>query len=64
MFYTYIHAYNIEYLNRRVFVMNLLTCAPNKASNQPAHTLSLIKVFVVRIKKLCTLDYPNTPNKF
>ena len=29
----------------------LLTCAPNEDSNQPAHPRSLIRVFVVRIKK-------------
>ena len=29
----------------------LLTCAPNEDSNKPAHRRSLIRVFVVRIKK-------------
>ena len=37
----------------------LRTCAPNKDSNQPVHSRSLISVFVVRMKKLCILGYPN-----
>ena len=37
----------------------LLTCAPNEDSNQPAHSLRLIRVFVVHMKKLYTLSYPN-----
>ena len=36
----------------------LLTCAPSEDSNQPAHSRSLIRVFVVRVKKLCILGYP------
>ena len=36
----------------------LLACAPNEDSNQPAHPLSLIRVFVVRIKKLSIILYP------
>ena len=35
-----------------------LTCAPKKDSDQPAHPRSLIKVFVVRMKKLCIPGYP------
>ena len=35
-----------------------LTCVPNKDSNQPVHLHSLIRAFVVRIKKLCILGYP------
>ena len=34
-----------------------LTCASNEESNQPAHPCSLIRVFVVRMKKLWILDY-------
>ena len=36
----------------------LLTYAPNEDSNQPAHPRSLIRVFVVRMNKLCILGYP------
>ena len=36
----------------------LLTCAPNEDSYQPVHPRSLIRVFVVRMKKLCILGYP------
>ena len=36
----------------------LLKCAPNEDSNQPAHPCSLIKDFVVRMKKPCILGYP------
>ena len=37
----------------------LLTCAPNEDSDQPAHSRSLIRVFIVRMKKLCVLVLPN-----
>ena len=37
----------------------LLTCASNEDSDQPAHPRSLISVFVVRMKKHCTLGYLN-----
>ena len=33
-------------------------CASSKDSNQPAHPCSLIRVFVVRLKKLCIIGYP------
>ena len=36
----------------------LLQCIPNKDFNQPAHPRSLIKVFVVHMKKICFLGYP------
>ena len=36
----------------------LQTCAPNEDSNQTAHPRSLIRVFVIRMKKLCILGYP------
>ena len=36
----------------------LLTCAPNEDSDQPAHPRSLIRVYVVRMNKLCILGYP------
>ena len=36
----------------------LLKCTPNEDSNQLAHPRSLIRVFVVRMKKLCILGYP------
>ena len=36
----------------------LLTCAPNEYSNEPAHPYSLIRVFVVRVKKRSILGYP------
>ena len=32
--------------------------APNENSNQPAYPRSLIRVFVLRMKKLCILGYP------
>ena len=37
--------------------MYLLTCAPNKYSNQPVQPGSLIRVFVVCMKKLHFLGY-------
>ena len=33
------------------------TCVPNENSNQPAHSRSLIWVFIVRMKKFCILGY-------
>ena len=36
---------------------NLLTCAPNEGSNQPAHPRSQVRAFVVRRKKRCVLGY-------
>ena len=36
-----------------------MTRPSNVDSNQPVHSRSVIRVFVVRIKKLCTLGYPN-----
>ena len=41
----------------------LVTCGPNEDSNQPAHPRSLIRVFVVRLKKLCILGYPKCAMK-
>ena len=38
--------------------MYLLTCATNEDSNQPAHPRSLIRAFVVRMKKFCIISYP------
>ena len=37
----------------------LLTCALKEDSDQPAHPRSLIRVFVVRMMKLCILGCPN-----
>ena len=37
----------------------LQTCAPNEDLNQPVHLRSLIRVFVVSMKKLSILVYPN-----
>ena len=50
--YTYISVYFHLYA---VTWENILTCAPNVESNQPAR--SLIRVFVVIMKKFCVLDY-------
>ena len=36
----------------------LLTCAPNKNSNQPGHPRSLVRAFVIRMKKLCIFGCP------
>ena len=36
----------------------ILTCAANENSNQPTHPSSLIRVFVLRLKKCCVLGYP------
>ena len=41
----------------------LLTCTTNEVSNQPAHPRSLIRLFVVGVKKFCTLGYSNAPVK-
>ena len=38
--------------------MYLLTCAPNEDSNQPAHPRSLIRIFIVRMTKLCIICNP------
>ena len=38
--------------------MYLLTCAPKEDSNQHVHPHSLIRVFIVRMKKLCFLWCP------
>ena len=35
-----------------------LTCSPNNHSNQHAHLRSLIRAFIVRMKKLCIRWYP------
>ena len=35
-----------------------LTCVLKEDSNQPAQPDSLIRVFVVRMRKLCILGYP------
>ena len=54
--YTYcLHTYVFEPLRQKMY---LLTCASNEDSIQPAHPRSLIRVFVVRMEKLCTLVYP------
>ena len=37
----------------------LLTCASNEDSDQPPHLHSLVRVFVVRMKKHCILRYLN-----
>ena len=36
---------------------NKMTCAPSEDSNQPGHPPSLIRVFVVRMKKIWVLSY-------
>ena len=33
-------------------------CAPNEDSNQPANPRNLTRMFVVRIRKLCVIDFP------
>ena len=38
----------------------ILQCAPNEDSDQPAHPRSLIRVFDVRMKKLCILTFPKS----
>ena len=37
--------------------------APNEDSNQPARLSCLTRVFVVRMKKLCILGYPNASSE-
>ena len=39
----------------------LLTCAPNEDSNQFAYARSLIRIFIVRMKKIYILRYPRGP---
>ena len=41
----------------------LLTCVPDKDSNQPAHPRSLIVVIVVFMKKLASLAIQNAPSE-
>ena len=43
--------------------MYLLPCAHNEDSNQPAHSRSLIRVLVVRMKKVCNLGNPKCDHK-
>ena len=43
--------------------MYLLTCAPNAALNQRAHSSSLIRVFIIRMKKLQSLAIQNAPSE-
>ena len=38
-----------------------LICAANEDSNQLAHPRSKVRVFVVRIKKILSLDIQNAP---
>ena len=37
---------------------NKMACAPSEDSDQPGHPSSLIRVFVVRMKKAWVLNYP------
>ena len=37
---------------------NKMACAPSKDSDQPGHPTSLIRVFIVRMKKPWVLSYP------
>ena len=37
---------------------NKMAYAPSKDSDQPGHPLSLIRVFAVRMKKVCDFSYP------
>ena len=37
---------------------NKMACAPSNDSDQPGHPPSLIRVFVVRMKKALVLSYP------
>ena len=48
------------YVHMRCYVKKKRTFwrAPNEDSKQPAHARSLIRIFVVRMKKLCILGYP------
>ena len=39
--------------------MSLPICVPNEDTNQPAHLHNLIRVFIVHMKKVCILWYPN-----
>ena len=41
----------------------LLTCAPKEASDQPAHQHSLIRVFVVRVRKLWIIAIQIAPSE-
>ena len=43
---------------------HLLICAVYKDSNQPAYPYSLIRDFVIRMKKLCIHDYPNCASQY
>ena len=38
----------------------LLSCVTTEDSNQPAHLRSVVNVFVVWMKKLCSLGYPKS----
>ena len=40
-----------------------LTCVPNEDSDQPAHTGSLIRIFVDRMKKHSILGYQKAPGE-
>ena len=66
MIYRYVIRVTPVYLiiySPHIFVLqhqkkNLLTCAHNENSDQPAHPRSLIRVFVVRMMKRCIIGYP------
>ena len=61
MYVSFILSYMLELSRNERNVV--LTCAPNEGSNQPAHPRSLIRVFIVRMEKLCILGYPNVPSE-
>ena len=42
---------------------NQMACVPSEDSDQPGHSPSLIRVFVVRMKKAWFLSYPLSPQR-
>ena len=40
-----------------------LACAPNEDSHEPVHPRNLIRVFIVRMKKLCIRGYQKCAQK-
>ena len=55
LFFSYLECLIYESLSEKKY---LLTCASNEDSNQPAHPRSLIRAFVVRMKKPCIPGFP------
>ena len=57
-----LESYILQYVSQRQ-KKDFQTRAPKKDSSQPVHPHTLIRVFAVRIKTPCILDYQTAPNE-